>query len=78
MKRKEKKWRKNLAIQALIPSNKQNSIEIHFGITPKGYAWISSYNGITNIGFTDVFTELRNYGQLLMDFAKQQGFIIQS
>ena len=68
---------KNFAIQALIPSDRPNSIEIHFGITPRGYAWISSFNGITNIGFTDVFIEQRNYNQLLMDFAKQQGFIVE-
>lgn len=69
--------KKNIAMQAIIQTNRPISIEIHFGITPKGYAWISSYNGITNIGFTDVYDKTFDYNKLLVDFAKQQGIAIE-
>ncbi len=56
-----KKGNKNIAMQLVFESNRKDSIEIHFGITKKGYAWVSSYQGITNVGITDVFNNKVNY-----------------
>ena len=43
-------------------------IKIHFGITKKGYAWVSSNEGITNVGMTDVFDKNINYRRKFIDF----------
>lgn len=62
--------KKNIAMQAIIPSDLEDGIEIHFGITKHGYAWISTNNHLTNIGFTDIFDKRVNYKEILIDFAR--------
>ncbi len=63
--------RKNIALQLTFPSGKPEEIAIHFGITKKGYGWISSYDGITNAGLTDVFDPDKNYGKIFGDFLEK-------
>lgn len=61
----------NFAMQLIIPIEKQEEIQIHFGITQHGYAWVSSYGGVTNIGVTDVFNPKVNYKQVMESFLDQ-------
>lgn len=60
--------RKNIALQVVFPSKRKEEIQIHFGITRKGYAWISSYDGICNVGITDVYDPKVNYKKVVQDF----------
>lgn len=53
--------KKNIAMQLIFPSNKNLEIQIHFGITKKGYGWVSSSGNFTNIGLTDFFDKKINY-----------------
>lgn len=64
----QKTSKKNVALQLVFPSNLKNGIEIHFGITEKGYAWVSTNNGITNIGITDVYNPKINYKNVFNKF----------
>lgn len=70
--RKNKK--RNIAMQMTFESDRPQSIEIHFGVTKRGYAWVSSYEGITNVGLTDVFTCKRDYKKIFSGFLAEQGF----
>ncbi len=72
--RYQKPKRRNIALQMTFESDRSESIDIHFGVTKRGYAWVSSYGGVTNVGMTDVFTEKRNYKKIFSDFLKAQGF----
>ena len=40
---------RNLAMQLIFPSGRPDSIEIHFGITRRGYCWVSTLNGVTTL-----------------------------
>lgn len=60
--------RRNIAMQVTFPADRRDAIGIHFGITPKGYAWVSSYQGITNVGLTDVYTPGRDYRAVFANF----------
>lgn len=53
--------KKNIAMQLTFPSNKKEEIQIHFGISKRGYGWVSSGKGFTNIGLTDLFNNKINY-----------------
>ena len=55
-------------------SERQESIDIHFGITRRGYTWVSSFNGTTNVGMTDVFENKQDYKKIFTDFLKTQNF----
>ena len=46
---------KNIAMQLVFDSDRQEEIQIHFGITQRGYGWVSSFGGKTNVGLTDVY-----------------------
>lgn len=75
-KLQNKNFKKNIAMQAITKTNKNDSIEIHFGITKNGYAWVSTYQGITNIGITDKFNKNINYQKIFKSFAKQENITI--
>ena len=66
----QEKKKKNIAIQKIFKSNRDDGIEIHFGITKKGYAWVSTYNGITNVGLTDLYDKNINYQETFSKFLK--------
>lgn len=65
---------KNIAIQKIFKSTRDDSIEIHFGITKRGYAWVSTYNGITNVGVTDLYDQNINYQEVFAKFLKKLNF----
>lgn len=65
--------RRNIAMQVIFPTSLPDAIDIHFGITPNGYAWVSTYRGITNIGLTDVYTHGRDYRVIFRDFLDHLG-----
>ena len=67
----QKKKRNNIALQKVFKSNRDDGIEIHFGITRKGYAWVSTYNGITNVGLTDLYDKNINYQKIFSKFLKK-------
>ena len=64
----------NIAMQMIFKSDKKEEIQIHFGVSKKGYGWVSSCNGITNIGLTDVFNKNINYNDLFSSFLTTLGF----
>lgn len=64
---------RNIAMQVIFPAPRPDAIGIHFGVTPKGYAWVSSYHGITNVGLTDVYTPGRDYRSIFRDFLDRLG-----
>ena len=64
----KKEKAKNIAMQVVFPYEMPNKIDIHFGITKNGYAWVSSYNNIVNVGFTDVFDKNVNYNDKMKEF----------
>lgn len=66
--------KKNIALQLVFKSNLEDGIQIHFGITKKGYAWVSTYKNITNIGITDVYNSQINYKNVFRQFLKDLGF----
>lgn len=71
----QKRSKQNIAIQATFKSSKKEEIQIHFGITKKGYAWVSSYDGITNVGLTDVYNPKNNYQEIYQEFLKKQNLV---
>ncbi|MDE5990433.1 MAG: NAD(P)/FAD-dependent oxidoreductase, partial [Clostridia bacterium] len=74
--RYQKNKKRNIALQMTFESNKEESIDIHFGVTERGYCWVSTYGGITNVGMTDKFVKARDYKKIFSDFSKSQGFDI--
>lgn len=72
--RYQKSKKKNIAMQMIFKSDKKEEIQIHFGITKKGYAWSSTFNGLTNVGITDVFNQNINYEELFKTFLKSLEF----
>ena len=65
---------KNIAMQKIFKSDKKDGIEIHFNITKKGYAWVSTYNGITNVGLTDLYNKSINYSKVFSKFLEDLKF----
>mgnify|MGYP000089050388 FL=1 len=65
--------KKNIAMQLVFPNSAAEEIQIHFGITKRGYGWVSSYGGFTNVGLTDVFDKSVNYHEVFAGFLKQLG-----
>lgn len=61
---------KNIAMQVTFPSKMEEQIDIHFGITKMGYAWVSSTKGTTNVGITDFYRENVNYREIFTKFLK--------
>ena len=70
----QKSIKRNIAMQLIFESGRPDSIELHFGISPKGYGWISSCGGLTNIGLTDEFRRDANYQELFASYMKGAGF----
>ncbi len=68
--RYQKNKHKNIAMQLTFESDRQEAIDIHFGITKKGYAWVSSYGGVTNVGMTDVYKSARDYKDIFNSFLR--------
>ena len=66
--------KRNIAMQLIFQSGRQDSIELHFGISPRGYGWISSYGGLTNIGLTDEFRRDADYQDLFASYMRGAGF----
>lgn len=67
-------FKKNIAMQMVFESDKKEEIQIHFGVTKRGYAWVSSLNGVTNVGFTDVFDKNVNYNEVFKSFLSDLNF----
>lgn len=69
--RYQKNKKRNIAMQLTFERDATEAIDIHFGVTKRGYAWVSSYGGITNVGLTDVYESARDYkaifGKFLQD-----------
>lgn len=65
--------RRNIAMQVTFPVDRPDAIDIHFGVTTRGYAWVSSYQGTTNVGLTDVYTPGRDYRGIFADFLAKLG-----
>lgn len=64
----QKVKKRNIALQLTFPSEREEEIAIHFGITKRGYGWVSSYNGTTNVGLTDVYDKKINYCKKFCEF----------
>lgn len=64
----QKRKSKNIAMQKIFKSDREDGIEIHFGITKKGYGWVSTYNGITNVGLTDLYNKDISYNEVFERF----------
>ena len=62
---------KNIAMQKIFKSNREDGIEIHFGITGKGYGWVSTYKGVTNVGLTDLYDKTINYNDVFVKFLEK-------
>ncbi len=71
--RYQKCKRKNIAMQLIIESEREEAIDIHFGVTKRGYGWVSSYGGVTNIGLTDVYSKRVNYREVFSSFLQSVG-----
>ena len=65
--------RRNLAMQAIFPSTLPDGIAIHFGVTRRGYCWVSTNNGVTNVGMTDEFRGAMDYKALFRRFMAALG-----
>jgi len=72
--RYQKAKKKSIAFQAVFETDdesaKKEEIQIHFGVTKRGYGWISTYNGVVNIGFTDVFDKKADYPAIFEGFMR--------
>ena len=64
---------RNLAMQLIFHSDRPDSIEIHFGVTRRGYCWVSTFNGVTNVGMTDEYRKTERYRELFESFLKDLG-----
>ncbi len=64
---------RNIAMQLIVPTDRPDSIEIHFGVAPAGYGWVSTYRGVTNIGLTDVYREDADYRALFREYMDRCG-----
>jgi len=60
-------------MQSIFKTDRPDGIEIHFGATRRGYCWVSTYNGITNVGMTDEYTEVRDYREIYRKFLLDLG-----
>ena len=65
--------RRNLAMQLIFHTDRPDSIEIHFGITGRGYCWVSTKDGVTNVGMTDEFRKALDYKKLFNSFLRDLG-----
>ena len=61
----------NIALQLTFPCDRKEEIAIHFGITKRGYGWVSSYGGTVNVGLTDVYDGKTDYRQVFCGFLQK-------
>lgn len=62
--------KRNIAMQLTFERDAPEAIDIHFSVTKRGYAWVSSYGGVTNVGLTDVYKSARDYKAIFCKFLK--------
>ena len=67
----QKTKKRNIAMQLTFLSDREEAINIHFGKTRRGYGWVSSYNGIVNVGLTDVYNCKINYHKVFTEFLNE-------
>lgn len=65
--------KRNIALQLTFPDDRPEAIDIHFGITKRGYGWVSSYGGVTNVGLTDVVRPGVNYREAFAAYMDKLG-----
>lgn len=70
--RYQKNKKCNIALQLIFESDRAQAIDIHFGVTKRGYAWVSSFDRKTNVGMTDVYKKAKPYKQIFANFLKEQ------
>jgi geranylgeranyl reductase family protein len=63
-----------LADNADIDNYIFNSVEVHLGITERGYGWVFPHEGYFNVGIGGIANRLRNPKALLADFLRKNGF----
>lgn len=68
-----RKCKTNIAMQCIFDQDVSDKIDIHFGISKKGYGWVSSYKGKVNVGLTDVWNPDINYRKLYTKFLNRIG-----
>lgn len=69
----QKTKRRNLAMQLVFKSDIRDGIDIHFGVTKRGYCWVSSQNGVTNVGMTDEYRGSKDYKKQFKSFISDLG-----
>ncbi len=65
--------RRNLAMQLIFKSGLPDSIDIHFGVTRRGYCWVSTFGGVTNVGMTDEYRKKEDYKAVFEKFLRDLG-----
>jgi len=70
---------KQIGFEVKIKNDKKLTpkVDLNFGITRKGYAWIFQQEKYTTIGFTDLYDKNINYLELLKKFATKKGYNIE-
>lgn len=71
--RYQKIRKKNIAMQLIFPSDMPDGIGIHFGVSRRGYGWVSTHGGVTNVGLTDVYDPETDYKKLFGGFLEKLG-----
>ena len=67
----QKTKKRNIAMQLTFSSDREESIEIHFGKTKRGYGWVSSFDGMVNVGLTDIYNSKINYNKVFAEFLNE-------
>lgn len=65
--------RRNIAMQLIFDADGPDKIDIHFGVTKRGYGWESAKGGRVNVGLTDVYDPETDYRELFAGFMKKLG-----
>lgn len=65
--------RRNLAMQLIFKSGLPDGIDIHFGVTRRGYCWVSTFGGVTNVGMTDEYRKKEDYKASFTAFLEKLG-----
>ncbi|MEE0797025.1 MAG: FAD-dependent oxidoreductase [Anaerovoracaceae bacterium] len=63
----------NIAMQLVFASEREEEIQIHFGVSAHGYGWVSSHGGFTNAGLTDRYDPALNYNEIFRGFLSDIG-----
>ena len=65
--------RRDLAMQLIFKSGLPDGIDIHFGVTRRGYCWVSTLGGVTNVGMTDEYRKKEDYKAIFEKFLRDLG-----